>query len=396
MNRTMRWIALTAAAAAVVTIGLSTWGIPPAHSQDSDGRDIPAPLAPFEYLVGRWKGSATPKNSAQSFRGWQETHAWAWIFEKGKPTGLSVSIEGGKILASGKLTYDAARKIYRLEAVEPKPKAGTLLLEGKLDATGKRLVLDQQHPERGSSRAAGADTVRVWIRPNSNFIRYTMMVERKEPGDVQFGPETEIGLTKEGESLAGGTSASDRPKCIVTGGAATMTLTYNGQTFPICCTGCRDEFNENPEKYIKKASLIAQSRTAKKADGPAPSRVGRFEDAFAGDVVDAPLMKRAGTSARGQSRAAVAKSSTADDDGDDDKTPAPSTRAKAKGGDTKGSSSAAATRAAGLVRLGQALEKSGKNDVALEYYRRVVKDFAGTPAAKTAAQRIKALDKKSE
>ncbi len=46
----------------------------------------------------------------------------------------------------------------------------------------------------------------------------------------------------------------------MTGGAATMTLTYEGKTFPICCTGCRDEFNESPEKYIKKASLLLSSQ----------------------------------------------------------------------------------------------------------------------------------------
>ena len=49
----------------------------------------------------------------------------------------------------------------------------------------------------------------------------------------------------------------------MTGGAATMTLSYQGRTFPICCTGCRDEFNENPEKYLKKASLMAHRQPAK-------------------------------------------------------------------------------------------------------------------------------------
>ena len=98
----------------------------------------------------------------------------------------------------------------------------------------------------------------------------------------------EVGLTKEGESLAAGSTSTERPKCIVTGGAATMTLSYQGRTFPICCTGCRDEFNENPEKYIKKASLLLGSEAGKSKTGqPAPSRVSRFEDAFAGDVVDA-------------------------------------------------------------------------------------------------------------
>ena len=73
------------------------------------GRDIPAAFAPFEYLVGQWNGSGDAQgHRAQSFRGWSESHTWAWIFTKGKPTGMSVAIEGGKVLADGKLTYDPA------------------------------------------------------------------------------------------------------------------------------------------------------------------------------------------------------------------------------------------------------------------------------------------------
>ena len=72
-------------------------------------------------------------------------------------------------------------------------------------------------------------------------------------------------------------------------------MQYQGQSFPICCTGCRDEFNENPEKYIKKASLMAQSRGKAKA---APAQVSRFEDAFSGDVADSPSMKPGGRPAR--------------------------------------------------------------------------------------------------
>ena len=28
-------------------------------------------------------------------------------------------------------------------------------------------------------------------------------------------------------------------------------VTYNGKTYYVCCTGCRDEFKANPEKYVK-------------------------------------------------------------------------------------------------------------------------------------------------
>jgi len=41
------------------------------------------------------------------------------------------------------------------------------------------------------------------------------------------------------------------PECVVTGGLGTATVTYMGKTYFVCCTGCRDEFNSDPAKYVK-------------------------------------------------------------------------------------------------------------------------------------------------
>lgn len=388
-------------ATVLMALGLTAFwrSIPSALADDSTKRDIPPAFAPLEYLVGQWKGQAAPKDTAQSFRGWPEKHNWAWMFVSGKPTGLSVAIEGGKVLADGKLSYDAARKLYRLDGHAPRPAGAPIAFEGNLSPSGKSLVLKQVAAGPAAGRAASSGMLRLTIWPNSNFIRYTMAVDRKDAGAVQFSHAIEVGLTKEGESLAGGTTESNRPKCIVTGGSATMTVSYNGQTFPLCCTGCRDEFNENPEKYIKKARLMAQSAGAMKASQSSPARVSRFEDAFSGDVVDEAAKPKAGRSARSASAKAKAKAKAeekpaaeSDDDSNDEK-PAARSDSTASKGAKKAPPSSTANRAAGLLRIGQNLEKSGKTDVALGYYRRIVKDFAGTPAAKTAGQRIKALER---
>src|SRR5262249_3005197 len=148
--------------------------MPGSWADEPDGRDIPPAFAPFEYLLGRWNGQAMPKDSAQSFRGWPETQSWAWIFTKGKPIGLSVTIQGGKVLADGKLTFDPARKRYRLEGRETKPGGGTIAFEGTFDASGKMLVLDQVGTGKEYATDAGRGALRISIRPNSNFIRYTM------------------------------------------------------------------------------------------------------------------------------------------------------------------------------------------------------------------------------
>jgi len=36
------------------------------------------------------------------------------------------------------------------------------------------------------------------------------------------------------------------------GGLGTIEVTHAGKSYYVCCTGCRDYFNENPEKFLKK------------------------------------------------------------------------------------------------------------------------------------------------
>src|SRR5262249_51999908 len=154
-------------------------------------------------------------------------------------------------------------------------------------------------------------------------------------------------------------------------------LTYQGRTFPICCTGCRDEFNDHPEKYLRKASLMVPSQAGRKANRPAPARVSRFEDAFTGDVVDSP--------------AGGPPASTGKRPPDAGATPRSQPAVKKGGG--KSIAPPRSTRAASLLRIGQNLEKAGKSEAALGYFRRIVKEYPDTPAAKTAAGRIQALEK---
>ena len=73
-------------------------------------------------------------------------------------------------------------------------------------------------------------------------------VRAKPAGKPVFTKRYQVGATKEGVSFAAG---DGKPECIVSGGLGTMAVTHNGQTYYVCCGGCRDEFRANPEKYIK-------------------------------------------------------------------------------------------------------------------------------------------------
>lgn len=84
-------------------------------------------------------------------------------------------------------------------------------------------------------------------------IRLSIVTELQAGGSGPFETIAKAVGNKEGEALAGNKNAA-KPECIVTGGTASMTVTYMGKTYYVCCSGCRDEFNANPQKYIDAAS----------------------------------------------------------------------------------------------------------------------------------------------
>jgi YHS domain-containing protein len=350
-----RVILAVAALAAAVFVGSLV-------ANEGTSREIPEAFVPFEHMIGGWKGMAIP--AANRLKGWEEIHNWAWKFVKGVPVGMSLELKNDKTLARAQLTYDAATRQYRLEGTDGAGKP--VVYVGSLEK--KALVLNRVGPT-----VEGKD--RITIRPNANMIRYTMDFDRQEPGAPQFKNLTAIGLTKEGESFAAGGSAAELPKCIITGGTANMTVTYQGKTYPICCSGCRDEFNDNPEKYVKKAALRAEAGQSKAPVKAASSSVGKDDGSFDGLVDEKPATKAAPKSSRPLAKAKAAEPEEA----------APGAPAARPTAET------AASKAVSLLKLGQNLEKSGKSAAALKYYQQIVKEYPETASAKTASARIKAL-----
>ncbi|MEW4567814.1 tetratricopeptide repeat protein [Tautonia sp. JC769] len=315
-----------------------------APESEAAAPSVPPAFEPYAPLIGRWNGQAVPADNP--LRGWRESHEWSYAFEGGEPVGLALTIEGGKVLKAARLTFDEASETYRLEGTDPNGNA--VVYVGTRDEKTNALTLDRSGP-------AGDD--RLTIRPNANGIRSDFWFDRKEPGSPQFARLIRANLGKEGETFAGGAAAKG-PECIVTGGAATISVSAGGSTFAVCCSGCRDEVLANPEKYARKlrASLASPTPAVEPAPSPSPSP-------------------------------APAPSPTPTDGAETPPSPTPRPTA-----DEPAPSDAETRRkAASLLRLGQSLERQGKADGALTFYRRVVAEAPGTPEAATAAERIKAL-----
>ena len=106
-------------------------------------------------------------------------------------------------------------------------------------------------------------------------------------------------------------------------------------------------------------------------------------------------MKTGGRSAKAAPATATAKAKDeSDDDADADESKAASKGKSATGkGESKGRRVHLDPRGRPACGSGRTSRSPARPTPALGYYKRIVKDFADTPAAKTAKQRIKALEK---
>ncbi len=195
-------------------------------------------LKPFNVLVGSWRGTGTPEGSLEERQKghWQETVSWAWQF-KDADAWLAVTFDKGKYFARGELRYLPAKDAFELSLTTVGKEKQTYA--GKL--TGTQLALERPVPE-----AKQVERLTLSLLHDN---RVTYRLETRPESGTAFTRKYLVGLTKEGEAFAD-VGRSER-ECIVSGGTGTIPVTYEGKTYYVCCSGCRDEFKANPAKYVK-------------------------------------------------------------------------------------------------------------------------------------------------
>jgi hypothetical protein len=195
-------------------------------------------LKPFNILVGSWKGSGSPEGSLDERQKghWLETVVWEWQF-KDDDAWLTVKFDKGKYFASGELRQVPGKDEFQLTLVTVDKEKRTYLgtLKGK-QFTAEREIADAKLVER-----------LTFSLLHDNRITYR--VETRPATGTALTKKYLVGLTKEGVPFVE-VGPSER-ECIVSGGTGTIPVTYEGKTYYVCCTGCRDEFKANPAKYVK-------------------------------------------------------------------------------------------------------------------------------------------------
>jgi hypothetical protein len=206
---------------------------PAADDRQEEAREA---LKALQDFIGGWKGSGAPeKPRPTSDEIWSERLDWGWRF-KGDDAWLRVKIENGKYFKGADLRYLPDKERYQLTATDLEGKK--LVFEGRLKKDV--LILERTDPD---TRA----TQQIKMNTAAEGIRFIYRVAHRDEGRTLWKRDYLVACTKEGETLG---SREKKPECVVTGGVGTLTVSYKGVTYYVCCSGCRDAFNENPEKYI--------------------------------------------------------------------------------------------------------------------------------------------------
>jgi hypothetical protein len=194
-------------------------------------------LQPLNDLIGSWRGTGTPAGTREEQqRGfWIETVTWGWHF-KGEDAWLSVGFAKGKHFESGELRYLADKDLYQLTLRTPAKESQTF--SGRLKE--RVLTLERRDEKKNEAQRL----VFTLLHPERHLYR----LDVKPQGKGIFSKAFSVGATREGVEFAKG---DGRPECVVSGGLGTTPVTYMGQTYYVCCSGCRDEFNADPAKYVK-------------------------------------------------------------------------------------------------------------------------------------------------
>lgn len=206
------------------------WQTPLGAAEPQPSREA---LEALNDFVGDWKGAGSTSNKKQN---WSESLSWGWKFHD-NDVSLVVEFRGARDWDKGELRYDPKAGKYRLSIRDSQGK------QRPFEGEYKRGYLTLDHVD-----AESGETVRLRMNTAAEGLRFVYSVQRKAKGSTIFAPQYQVEMGKVGESLAG---AGPERECVVTGGRGTIAVMYQGKTYYVCCSGCRDAFNENPEKILR-------------------------------------------------------------------------------------------------------------------------------------------------
>jgi hypothetical protein len=211
--------------------------VPPLSADAGAKSEAKEALKELQEFIGSWRGTGGPDKLRPGPRDavWNENISWAWGF-KGDDAWLYMNVKDGKLFKSAELRYLPKKKRYQLTATDKDGKK--LVFEGKIER--ETLKLERVNPQTKA-------TEQITMNTAAEGDRFIYRVAHKNEGTTLWRKDYLIACTREGVSLG---KVDKKNECVVSGGLGTIAVSYKGETYYVCCSGCADAFKENPEKYI--------------------------------------------------------------------------------------------------------------------------------------------------
>jgi len=204
-------------------------------------------LASLSFIVGDWKGVAQPKRGSNSGAWSEKIHA-VWHFEEKYPC-FVMALEPGQRCSQivFAIAAESGQPIMMFHLSE-QPSVMLELTES-LPSTASNSTGQTNRPPQNSwaFESAGEPRIRVTVR-KINDLRMALLFEESTNAKAAWRRQYEIGMTREGERLADGNTGER--ECVVTGGLGTIFVTHKEKTFFVCCEGCKQAFEADPEGTI--------------------------------------------------------------------------------------------------------------------------------------------------
>ncbi len=248
MRISMKSVVCLLSASVLIALSAGAQGEP--ANVKVDQKAVKQALAEFNSLIGGWRGTGMLKRNSRK-GAWSEKAEWVWKFTPNS-TSIACQITDGKFLKTALLSFDPQKKIYLLSTVLPDGKTrdytGTLQKD--------TLVLESTPNKEGI-------VYLISIR-RLNEKRTLVLFQQRNQGQSFTYRLAEVGYTRAGTRLA--QAGSGGPECIVTGGAGTIQVNYQGKNYYVCCSGCKQAFDEDPESFIADAKKKAETRRKLKSN----------------------------------------------------------------------------------------------------------------------------------
>ena len=216
-----------------------------------------ARLQPFQIFLGRWRWVTQKKFGDFPKSG--EDLQWAWDFRsEPKLPAIRAKSEDHPYLKEIRLTVDPAEGdryqawVTAAEGGAARRLAGTWeedhspaeRPDGKILQRSFKLKLRQVEPAEGDQWQ-----LTLSLLDNDQFLAE---LKRRVAGGETWQQLDTVRQQREGTSFAVAESDNPGPKCVVSGGLGSMSVSYEGKTYPVCCSGCAAAFNDEPLRWLSK------------------------------------------------------------------------------------------------------------------------------------------------